>query len=317
MVTNCKVLQQSTGFSFTSIVNPHCNKDAIHILPNKTWSEYIDFINSNSIDKAKVTMPTLDGIQRCESLKYLHILPPQNAPKLYNFSPLYDMAEIKYLNCSNRTGDNWRYTSEIDYSQIKGLEALRFDANRKSKHYNNIPSLKSLCVSSFSGANGDLTDLFCSTELDTLFMLQCKNRSLDGIALSQNMKCVYLYNNRSLENICALHGVRDSLTALRIENCPNLKDFSVLHELKNLELLSLCGSNTLESLSFVRAMPRLKTLILEMNVLDGDLSACKELSYVYVDRIHRHYNVKENELPKDRSKYFHGNETIEIWRRLE
>lgn len=315
MVSDIELHINTNGFKFTSIVYPAYRKDAIDILPDKPWEEYVDFINRNKITKAKVTMPELNGIQRCGSLKYLYILPPQNAPKVYDFSPLYDMPEIKYLNCSNRTGENWRYMSEIDYSRINGLKALRFDANRKAKHYNNIQSLKSLCVSSFKGANGDLTDLFCSTELDTLWMLQCGNQSLNGIGRAHEMKCVYLHNNRSLEDICALYDIKDSITALRIDNCPKIRDFSVLRNLQKLELLELFGTNSIESLSFIRNMPNLKTLILSMNVLDGDLSECTKLSYVYVDKIRRHYNVKEADLPK--GEYIRGNESIEMWRRLE
>ena len=52
-----------------------------------------------------------------------------------------------------------------------------------------------------------------------------------------------------------------------------------------------------------------------MNVLDGDLTECTKLSYVYVDKIRRHYNVKETDLPK--GEYIRGNESIEMWRRLE
>ena len=129
------------------------------------------------------------------------------------------------------------------------------------------------------------------------------------------MKCVYLHNNRSLEDICALYDIKDSITALRIDNCPKIRDFSVLRNLQKLELLELFGTNSIESLSFIRNMPNLKTLILSMNVLDGDLSECTKLSYVYVDRIRRHYNVKEADLPK--GEYIRGNESIEMWRRLE
>ena len=92
-------------------------------------------------------------------------------------------------------------------------------------------------------------------------------------------------------DISALKGVKDSLRALRIENCAKIKDFSVLEELENLELLELTGSNVLPSLDFMKGMKSLKTLILKMNVLDGDLSRCLDLSYVYA-KIHRHLRTK-------------------------
>lgn len=304
-------------FRYTSIVYPFFKKDAIDILPDKPWGEYIDFINSNGITKAKVTMPTLDGIQKCRSLKYLHIIPPQTVTTGYDFSPLYDMPEIVSLFCNNCSGFNWRRINEIDYSRIKGLKALSCEANRGAKNFERISGLKSLTVFSFGTKGKGIEDLFCSTELDTLKMQSCRNSSLDGIEKSRKMTCVYLYLNRNLQDISALRNNSDTITSLNIENCPKISDFSVLHELTKLENLTLWGSNTLEDLSFIKKMPNLKTLRLSMNVLDGDLSECKRLSFVCVDRIHRHYNVKEAELPQNRKEIFNGNESIEEWRRLE
>jgi hypothetical protein len=52
-----------------------------------------------------------------------------------------------------------------------------------------------------------------------------------------------------------------------------------------------------------------------MNVLDGDLSLCKNLSYVYSEIDRKHYSLKDALLPK--GKYIRGNESIEEWRKLE
>ncbi len=59
----------------------------------------------------------------------------------------------------------------------------------------------------------------------------------------KKLQCLYLYDNRSLSDISELEGVKNSLKALRIENCAKIKDFSVLEKLENLELLDLSGSN--------------------------------------------------------------------------
>ena len=109
--------------------------------------------------------------------------------------------------------------------------------------------------------------------------------------------------------------MKKTLKALRIENCPKIEDFSVLGELENLELLELTGSNVLPNLDFIKTMKNLKTFICNMNVLDGDLTPCLNLSYVYVEPIRRHYNLKDADLPK--GEYVRGYENIEEWRRLE
>lgn len=304
-----------SGFEYTSIVYPFYDKKALCIQPGKTWAEYSDYIAENKIEQAGVFMPTLSGLSDCRSLKYLYILPPQDAPREIDFKPLYSLPEVKFLNCGNATGENYRYLSEVDYSYVNGLEFLLTDVNRLTKNYNRIDSLKGLGVWSYKGKNGDLEDLFSSRVLDSLSMISCGNRSLYGLGRAEKLRCLYIHRNRCLEDISALKEVKSTLTALRIESCPKIRDFSALSELHSLELLELSGSNTIESLDFIRTMPKLKTLILTMNVSDGDLSMCKDLQYVYVEKICRHYNMKSSDLP--RGVCIRGNESIEEWRRFE
>ena len=59
MVSDIELNINTNGFKSTSIVYPAYRKDAIDILPDKPWEEYVDFINKNRITKAKVTMPAL------------------------------------------------------------------------------------------------------------------------------------------------------------------------------------------------------------------------------------------------------------------
>jgi len=112
-----------------------------------------------------------------------------------------------------------------------------------------------------------------------------------------------------------LKSTAKTLKALRIDGCSKIEDFSILEELENLELLDLTGSNDILSLSFLKGMKNLKTFVFNMNVLDGDLHLCKNLSYVYSEQDRKHYNIKEKDLPKN--KYVRGNEDIEEWRRFE
>ena len=116
-------------------------------------------------------------------------------------------------------------------------------------------------------------------------------------------------------NFLIIIQVKNSLKALRIENCAKIKDFSVLEKLENLELLDLSGSNEIPSLSFIRKLKNLKVFVFSVNVLDGDLTPCKDLSYAACVRGRKHYNMKNRDLPK--GKVTRGNEDIELWRRFE
>lgn len=292
-------------------------KNAICISPRLPYStrnidEHIALVNELKLEKAVIIANNIDFIEKCPSLKHLKIIPSEDAGNNFDYSPLYNMPEIKSLQGSTIYGRAEEFFTTIDYSQIKGIESFGV-YNSGYLNYENITTAKSLFLSYYQ--NYDLQNTFSSVKLDTLSLIQCKIMSLEGIQKSQKMQCLYLYYNHSLQDITALKNVKRTIRALRIKNCPKIKDFSVLGELENLELLELSGSNELSSLSFLKKMKNLKTFIFNMNVKDGDLTPCLRLSYVYSEKNRKHYNLKDAELPK--AQYVHGNETIEKWRRLE
>ena len=313
------------GFVFTAILHPGNVYDAIVVKypqdvpcfsPRITGSahsleEQIEFINRYKIEKALIIAENIDFITRCPTLKYLRIVPADSAGDGFDYSPLYKMTQIKGLQCSTVYGFREEFSTSIDCAKVSGLEGIHITSSRY-KNYNTVETLKSLGLSQYE--KKDLAEAFNSTSLDTLSVFQSKITTLEGIQKSPKMQCVYLYYNRSLQDICALEEVKHTLRALRIENCPKIKDFSILGELENLELLELTGSNELPDLGFLRTMKNLKTLIVNMNVKDGNLAPCLDLSYVYVKN-RKHYNFRDKDLPKGR--YVRGNETIEEWRRLE
>lgn len=303
------------NFKFTSIKYPFNKSDAIQVVANNnTIDEYIGYINKRKIEQAEIIMPDLSILKKCQSLKYLKIYPSYDAVE-FDFSPLYQLSEVKMLNVGNEYGEHFQFCAEIDFAKIKGLIDLSFSHNGATLNYDKLHLLKSLSVGGFKGKRGDLSDLFCSKVLDTLELRECKVVSLDGIEISDEIQCLYIYHNRNLKDISALKKVKSTLKALRIVNCSKIEDFSVLAELENLELLELTGSNVLQNLHFIRKLESLKTFIFDMNVLDGDLTSCLNLSYVYCDKSKKHYNLKDKDLPK--GKYIRGNESIEEWRRLE
>lgn len=314
------------GFVFTAITHPGNVFDAIVIkYPQNTLcfsprirsstrslKEHIDFIQSNKIEKALIIADNIDFVTMCPTLKYLQIVPADSTGDSFDYSPLYRMPQIKSLSCSTVYGFREEYSTGIDCSRINGLEDIHV-TDVGYKNFNAVKTLKSLGLSGYK--QQDLSDAFTGSILDTLMVIQCKIKSLEGIQKSQKMQCLYLYYNRSLQDIRPLQNVKKTLRALRIENCPKIEDFSVLGQLENLELLELSGSNELTDLSFLKTMKNLKTFVFNMNVRDGNLTPCLDLSYVCSERNRKHYNLKNHELPK--GEYARGNENIEKWRRLE
>ena len=282
-------------------------------IPKITHSltEQIKFINQINVEKSVIYADDISFIPQCPTLQYLKIIPMVADDKIFDFSPLYELPEIKFLDCVTDFGNATLKSSPIDYRKINGLQFLTI-RGQGHFNYNHIGTLKSLLISGYRHEN--LLQMFSSTILDTLSVGQSKISSLDGIDTSAKMQCLSLYYNRSLKDISRLAYVKNTLKSLRIGNCPKIEDFSVLGELENLELLELTGSNEVPDFGFLRTMKNLKTLIVNINVKDGNLAPCLDLSYVHVKN-RKHYNFKDKNLPKGR--YVRGNETIEEWRRLE
>ncbi len=314
------------GFSFTAITHPANVYDAIVIKypqdvlcfspriegSSHSLEEQIEFINRYGIEKALIIAENIDFITMCPTLKYLSIVPADSAGNGFDYSPLYKMPQIKHLSCGTVYGFREEFSTCIDCAKINGLEDIHA-TNSGYQNFNTVDTLKGLGLSDYK--KRDLSEAFSSSILDTLSIFTSKIITLEGIQKSQKMQCLYLYYNRSLQDISALRKVKGTLRALRIVNSSKINDFSVLGELENLELLELTGSNELPSLSFLKKMKNLKTFLFDMNVKDGDLTPCLDLSYVYSRRNRKHYNLKDKQLPKN--QFVRGNETIEECRRLE
>ena len=204
----------------------------------------------------------------------------------------------------------------IDFSQIIGLESLKLNINRGTLNFESIDSLRSLSIGDYEGEQRDLSTLFIGTELDTLRIIDSKIISLKGIERAVKMQYLDLTHNKYLEDISSLAKIKHSLKSLNIFNCAKINDFSVLYELENLEKLEIWGNNTIPSIDFVKYMPNLKTLFLEVNIADGDITPCLRLQSAKLMKNRKHYNLKDKDLPKSENVIF-GNESIERWRRLE
>ncbi len=320
------------GFVFSALTYPFNVHDAIVVkcpgrsdcisprfeVPLHGLQDYIDHINRYRIEKAVILLDDISFITRCRTLKHFRIIPSNQAEGEFDYSPLYDMDAISSLNCQTRYGDHEQYCSTIDYARVHGLQDLNVDVNKATFNFNSIDTLKSLWISHCKGYRHNLSDLFGSRQLDTLIAVQCGIRSLEGIGMSNSMQCVYLYNNLALTDISKLREVSSTLKALRIVNSSRIVDFEVLRELSNLEYLEIVGNIAVKDMNFLNDMKQLKTLVFKVDVLNGDLSPCDRIDYVYLLQNRNHFNRKDHQLPKlPISQIVRGNEDIERWRRKE
>lgn len=330
VITNYAVLADRyiirDGYAFATIDSPANVYDAVFIKypincsftychfrgSTRSLEEYIDLINRYKLEKAFIISDDIDFITRCPTLKYLMIYPADDVGDGFDYSPLYNMPQIKSLSCCTVYGFKDEFSTCVDCAKINGLESIHV-TNSGYKNYETIKTLKSLGLTDYKKT--DLTEAFSSTILDTLSIFQSKIKTLEGIQKSPKMQCLYLYYNRSLQDISTLRDVKTTLKALTIENCPKIEDYSVLGELENLEYLELKGNKDLPNLDFLKTMKNLKTFIFSMNVKDGDLTPCLNLSFAHTEKNHKHYNLKNADLPK--GKVIYGDENLDSWRRMD
>ena len=314
------------GFAFTSICNPTRVLNAIILrspgqadcqapkvgFSTRTLDEHIALIRQHQLKRALVIAEDLHFLRECPSLQMLEVIPAKTSTKDFDYSPLYDMPNLIAVNCCTQVGDPYakrpQYTT-LDYSRLPRLQ----DVCISGKGHCSLAALESLRSIQLIGSDEqDLSNILGSKQLDSIYLLQSKAHTLQGLEKTRSLRCASFQHCRGLHDIDALQSAADTLTCLQISGCPKIQDFSVLNRLHSLEYLALFGSNALPNLDFIGNMPNLKTFLFSMEVLSGDLRPCLGLSYVYSERNRRYYNVKEQDLPKNR--FYQGLDGIEPWR---
>lgn len=265
--------------------------------PERTLEEHIALINAMKLEKATIIAKDLSFLPRCPSLKYLSIKHAHGQETALDFTPLYELPEVKRLSiAAPNMGLSKGPAIHIDFTKLQGLRHVSVCTNDRF-NYSLVPTLETLWISN-DKRHTDMSNLSCSHVLKRIDLLQCGMKSLNGIGQYplQQLSMSYL---RGMEDISALTDCSKTLRALSIDNCGKIKDLSCLYDLVNLEHLELMGSNTITSLDFLRNMPKLKTFVFSMSVEDGDLTHCLDVPYVSCNKIKRHYNLKEKDLPKN------------------
>lgn len=290
----------------------YVEEDVLVIDEKEMIEEYVEFIHENNIEKLSIELDDFSILRRCPGVRYVSIGFEEDAKEV-DFTPLHEHPELKFFS----RGIN-PFPNEFDYSKIKGLEFIYiYNPGKYDKNYNNIIGLKSICLWSNKKDKGNIGDLFISKLLDSVSMNFSSLKSLDGIEHSKKMQSLVLCTCRTLEDISSLKFVKHTLNALAIESCPRIRDFTVLEELENLEALVLsCPTTEIPNLNFLKKLKKLRVFIFSFNVLDGNLTLCKNIPYVFLVRGRKHYNLKDRDLPKQGEKFTRGVDGIPSWRCL-
>ena len=163
------------GYIFVALGNPGIVFDAIVMrhpedilcfsprLPHseRSLNDHIALINELKLEKAMIIADDIGFIKACPSLKHLSIVPSGNIGNGFDYSPLYDMPQIKSLWCPTVYGKNEEFSTTIDYSKITGLECFSVAHNfNNCLNYQNIATVKTLGFSGYK--EKDLQNAFSS-----------------------------------------------------------------------------------------------------------------------------------------------------------
>ena len=256
-------------------------------------SEHIQYIRKNEIRKAIVVAENISFLQQCPCLEQLVIIPSETVDS-FDYTPLYSMPNIKWLNCTTVWGEKGKHIAHIDYEKLPDVVHLTVMGKAGHHHVNALQKLTTLYLGQGAPSEGTLFNSISGDVLKHLSLCQSSVRSLAGVEAASGLIQLSLSYCRSLSDISALSNLRHSLRWLEIESCGKLKDFSPIQELDNLEYLFLRGSNSLPTLSFLSMLPKLQYFEFSMNCEDGDISVCDRIVGVRIKN-RRHYNRKNSD----------------------
>lgn len=272
----------------------------------RTIEEHVKFINENNVERVDVFTESIEFLKECPGIKAASVNVPLCVEKEFDFSPLYEMENLEAVDCGAESLAGAPRVNKffVDFTKMKHIKQIKISLNdfRSGTGFQKVKDLELLRISDCD--KEDLREYFCSEKMKYLMIFYSRLRNLDHIETAPNLKWVQLEELKRLEDISALEHIAGSVEALCISGCPKVKDFSVLEKLVNLRHLELTGRNEIPSLSFLNQMPQIQTFLFSMNVLDGDLTPCMKIPYVYCERNRKHYNLKNKDLPRTVDEYY-------------
>jgi hypothetical protein len=182
----------------------------------------------------------------------------------------------------------------LNFEKFKYLETLSIDWYSDFADLSKNRNLKELYIWKFKPKGKSFKDLVLPQNLDLLHITESNIESfkgLEGLAIKQ-LEAYYCSNLKSLEGLEIVSG---SLERLILENCKNIVNFDPLGHCTLMKKIILTKCGNIPNLKWLALIKDLKMFtFLGTNILDGDLSYCFGIDYVYFNNA-KHYNHRVNE----------------------
>ena len=206
----------------------------------KSLKEHIEYINNNDIKKAVVIAEDIGFLKQCLGLEELEIYPAVNANK-FDYSPLYELPNIKKLQCETMYGLEQEKVASIDYGRFANLNETRVINSKGHENIQKAKKITDLSCYEFP-VSRTLDGVIPNSNLINLEIGLSRLQTLEGIEMASKLQKLTLSYNRCLTDISSLSSLKKSLVYLDIEKCGKIQDFSVLKCLENLEVLRMRGA---------------------------------------------------------------------------
>ncbi|NRB53918.1 MAG: hypothetical protein HRU41_40085 [Saprospiraceae bacterium] len=248
-------------------------------------------ITNLEVDLSNYEADNLDFLFPLGNLKSLTI--GINTKTVKNVEGLYSLKHLTELGLLT-TGPR------VDLSQISSLEEVSFhwDKNRVVG-IADLPKLQKLSIDSFNPKGKSFQDLPANDNLVRLKLFRGNQRTFSQFPLYPKLESLETDCYGKLEELKGVEKLGASLKRLRMEHSRKITDHQVLQHLPQLETLMLWNCGTMEDLSFLKQLRKLKIFNFgKSNVQDGNLSSA--LSHPALESIwfnnKKHYSHTEAEL---------------------
>lgn len=237
--------------------------------------QYIDYFNTVDKEKFGLAISVAHGY-KLDDLAFLEKVCDCRAvfiqSSIKNIESLYLLKHLEWLAIPE-------LKTTLDFSVLKGLQTLRGEWSSKLKNIECCKNLQVFGLSKFKPKSRNLKFLGDFHRLKKLKLIRPVIDNLCGIEELNKLASIELSYVKSLVSISALVAIKDNLTYLELDHCPNIEDYSVIGKLGELIRLKIISSNSIESLQFIERLNNLELLSFSgTTVQDGDLSPCISLS---------------------------------------
>ncbi|RAV97598.1 hypothetical protein [Pseudochryseolinea flava] len=233
-------------------------------------------------------LPDLDFLSEYNFLEALDITSVDDS----SFSFLDKLGNLKHLTV-NCPGQNI-----IDLSKQTELETLTLHW-RKGKIFGleKCNRINSLCLVDYT--EEDFKPVASLLNLEDLKVKTALITTCRGLENLTKLKSILLGNCKKLSEIDGLKDLK-RLIHLSFDLCPQIRNYTPLRYLINLETLQIVDCKGVSSIRFIENLPALKRILLLGNtdVLDGDLMPARNIKEVFYKH-RKHYNATIENKDKD------------------